>query len=294
MSCRTAYLMREDDGSHWFAVDKRGPWRLTQPAGRDAVLRFIRAQGVPLDRVSDGGLGDVYCQGVLLDLPGRRYRCYPCYGDHLRLDEVEAAISASAMWSGWDAGVAMGGREEFAEVLPSAVRVIRPYRVLDEQPPEPEPMPQEDWFADWDRDTLTLTVRDDEASADWTMDEFLVLTTVDRDRVALDYRLTPVDTHPVHPLLAWLRRGPDALLALSATPPYPSTDREDLVRSSVTVNRADRVIGYSLTDLVPARLLGAVLLAWPGWRVEPMPDDGGGHRQLSRPSIRVLPGPPFR
>jgi hypothetical protein len=280
--------MRAEDGSAWFAFAKRGQWLLTQPADRDAVLRFIRANGAALDRVRNGGFGEVYCQGVLLDLPGRRYRCYPCYGDHRPLTQIDAAISASTLWNGWDAAVAVGGREEFGALLPAAARVIRPFRALEEQSPDPELMPREYWFADWDRDMLTLTVRDDEHSADWTIDQFDAFTTVDRDSVALDYRLTPVDTRPVHPLLTWLRSGPDVLRALSATPPYPPADPDlELVRSSATVNHVDRLIGYSPTDLAPTRLIEAVRTAWPGWRVEPLSGDGGG--RLTRPSIRVLP-----
>jgi hypothetical protein len=276
--------MREQDGSHWFAAGKHGQWQLTQTAARDAVMRYIRGDRVPLDRIRDSGFGDVYCQGALLDLAERRYRCYPCYSDDRRLDEIGAAIRASPVWNGWDAGIAMGGREEFAAVLPAAARVIRPFQVLDEELAEPEPEPRDYWFAGWDRDTLTLTVLDDEESADWTIGEFDVLTTVDQDSVALDYRLTPVYAKPIHPLLAWLRRGPDVLRALQATPPYP-TARPDLVRSSATVNYADKLIGYSPTDLVPARLLDAMRSAWPGWRVEQMPGDGG---PLTRVSIRVF------
>jgi hypothetical protein len=289
VSCHTAYLLREEDGSHWFAHAKHGQWRLTQPAGRDEVLRYIRDYAVPLDNARDGGFGEAYCQGALLDLAGRRYRCYPCYSDRRGLDEIDAEIRASAMWNGWDAGIAPGGREEFAEVLPPAARVIRPFRVLDAERPDPEPMPQEDWLADWNRDTLTLTVRDDEYSADWTIDEYDVLTIIDQDRVALDYRLTPVYLQPVHPLVAWLRYGPGVLRVLAGTPPYPPPGG-DLVRCTAVLNYADRLIGYSPTGLVPPRLLEAVRSAWPGWRVEMMSGDGGG--QLTRPSILVLPGQP--
>src|SRR5262245_45862355 len=97
--------------------------------------------GTPLAEVRDGWFDQWFCRGVVLDEPARRFRCFPCHADNA-LEATDRA--ARAAWPGWDAGVAFGGREDFAELLPEAARVIRPYDIIT---PELAPLPHDGaWF----------------------------------------------------------------------------------------------------------------------------------------------------
>jgi len=279
VSCWTAYLLR-DDGGLRMAVAKYGTWMVTEPDERDTLLAFLRDQAVPLEGVADRAFDSYYCRGVAVDLPGRRFRCYPCYGDHVPFADLELTLRTAEAWNGWDAGVALGGREDFPALLTGAARVIDPY---DMPQTSPDPLPHdEQWFVGWDPDALTFTVRDDRDSANWTADDFDVVTVIGTDLIARQFRLVPVDTHPVHPLLVWLRGGPAVVERLAAGVPFPIA-YDDNIRTAIIVDRTQHIVHYWLTDsLVPARLLAAVRDAWPGWRLRPIARGGTGWT-LSQP-----------
>jgi hypothetical protein len=295
VSCWTAYLVRDEDGARRMAVAKYGTWMVTEPAERDGLLAFLRDRAVPLDEVADEAFGDVYCRGVAIDLPGRRFRCYPCYGEPVPFAELEHTLRTAEAWNGWDVGVAIGGREDFPVLLPGVSRVVRPYGVLDGAPVTPDPVPHDEaWFAGWDPQTLTLTVRHDPDSANWTTEQFDLVTVVEPDLTGRHFRLGTIDTHPVHPLLAWLRDGPAAIERLAAGVPFPPA-YDDNVRTAIVVDRSQQVIQYWMTNLlVPARLLSAVRAAWPGWQLRPIAPGGDGvtaGHQVRWPAITVSQGP---
>ncbi len=293
MSCVTAYLICEVDGSTGMAVAKRGPWTATDPAARDELLALIRSRKVPLDDIRDAGFDSWYCRGVAVDVPGRRFRCYPCVLDQQPLTEVDRALRASPAWTGWDAAVAVGGREEFVDLLPAAARVIAPYHVLDEPISGPVPLPPgEAWFVGWDPVASELTVRYDVYSASWYVEGYDLVTLVTPDRAAFDYRVSGRDTYPVHPGLAWLRAGPAAIDTLLAATPFPPPGDES-VPTGVVIDQDLRVIRYWLTSLVPARLLRAVREVWPGWQVRPITHGIAEHRAVTgRPDATPPPGVP--
>src|SRR5262245_15947256 len=89
-------------------------------------------------------------------------------------------------------------------------------------------------MARWDPNGFALTVREHVDSANWSIVEYDVVTVVTVDAAAYEYRLHTVDTHPVHPLLSLLQRGPAALSGLAV--PFPPVD-EHVVRTAVLVDR---------------------------------------------------------
>jgi hypothetical protein len=288
VSCWTAYLLRDDEGALRMAVAKYGTWMVTEPDERDTLLAFLRDRAVPLDDVADRAFGNFYCRGVAIDLPAHRFRCYPCYGEHVPFADLELTLRTAEAWNGWDAGLAFGGREDFPALLPAAARVVDPY---DIPAASPDPLPHdEDWFVGWDPDALTFTVRHDRDSANWTADEFDVVTVIGADLVARQFRLVPIDTHPVHPLLVWLRGGPAVVEELAAGVPFPAA-YDDSIRTAIVVDRTQDIIHYWLTDsLVPARLLAAARDAWPGWRLRPIARGGSGlpvRPQVRWPTVTV-------
>jgi hypothetical protein len=274
------------------ASAKHGTWTVTDVAEREDLLAFIRARAVPLSEVRDAGFGTVYCQGAAIDLARRRFRCYPCREP---LVEVDRDVRAAPAWTGWDAGLAVGGREEFADTMPEAARVVEPYRMR----PAPPVVAAHDaeWFAGWDPATGALTVRDDPASADWYLYGWDVVTIITPERAGFDYRVDCPDVGPVHPLLVWLRAGPPGLEPLLATTPFPPPDGPG-TRSGAVIDQELRLIWYWLTAFAPARLLRAVHDAWPGWRVQAIRDGlaehfavtgrGDSERVLRWPRVQVI------
>jgi hypothetical protein len=269
VSCWTGYLLRAADGTVRVAALKYG-----------SLLQFDRALGRPLEQVRDGWFDDWLCRGVAVDEPGRRFRCYPCEGNDRFL---ATGLAAREAWPGWDADVAIGGREEFAELLPETARVIRPYRIGTRYL---TPLPHDDrWFVGWDPVAFALTVREHEYSADWFGGlEHDLVTVVTAEAAAYEYRLETVHgTIPVHPLLSWLQRGPAATGGLLV--PFPPGD-ETFIRTAVLVDYRRRVLEFRPTDLAPPRLVRAVEEAWPGWHVQMGSAKAGD--DVRRPTIRVL------
>jgi hypothetical protein len=286
VSCRTAYLVRVEDGSIRMATAKYGAWLLKDRAALDHVLAHVRDCGAPLDNIGDGAFDGVHCQGAALDLPARRFRCFPCSSDLVRLDDLDRTIRAADVWMDWDAGIAVGGREELAAMLPEAARVVQPYDVLDSDAPSLRTVPRDDkWFVRWDPAAFKLIVRHDWNIANWDTQDFDLVTVIGPDLTGLHFRLVAVDTDPIHPLLIWLRHGPTVVDALVAEAPFPPAYEEN-IRTGVVVDRSREVIEYRLTHLVPARLLEAVRAAWPGWQLRPVGPGAADQPSISGEALR--------
>lgn len=295
MSCRGAYVLREADRSVWIAAHSENGHAITDAADRDSTLARVRRDGLPIEshRPPDGYVDQSFCWGVLLDFVARRYRYYPCSKDETPLDNLDQAIRAAGVWEGWNAGIAMGGREELGELMPDVARIIQPYTVLDRPRQAMHLAPGDDWFVDWDPVRFVLKVRN---SAYWirSFERLNTLTIIGTDGRALDFRLYPPDTDRVHPILAWLRSGADAVSALCSVPSHPPPTEDETVEHSVVVDHPRSIIHYSPTALAPARLLDAVRSAWPDWRLQVLPTN----QQISampdgtpvlRPRLDVLP-----
>jgi hypothetical protein len=295
MSCWGASLLREADGSVWIAAHSENGHAITDAKDRDGTLARVRRDRGPIEspRTSDGYFDKSFCWGVLIDFLARRYRFYPCSKDTTPLDHLDQAIRASGAWEGWDAGIAMGGREEFAALIPEVARIIEPYTVLDEPQQAMSPAPDEDWFVDWDPVRFVLKVRH---SAYWIrlFEPLNTVTIIATSGRTLDFRLCPPDMHRLHPLLAWLRSGAEAVSALCSVPPHPPPTEGETVENTVVVDRPRSIIHYSPTALAPARLLDAVRSAWPGWRLQVFPTDQQiiampDGTPVFRPRLDVLP-----
>lgn len=272
MSCWTAYLVREADGSAWIVGDSGRGHAITDVADRDDTLARIRRHGHPreLAQTSDGYVGGAFCFGALIDFVARRYRHYPCYGERAPLDQVDQEIKASPAWEGWDAGIAMGGREELGELLPEAARIIQPFDVLDDAHQPMTLYPRDDWFVAWDPIRFALEVRH---SAYWVspFSSIDVVTTIGTDGTTRDFRVVGRDTTPLHPILVGLRSGPDALDALCSAAPHPAPTEDETVAHTVVIDHPRSIIHHSPTAFAPARLLDAVRSAWPGWQLRILP-----------------------
>jgi len=269
MSCSTAYLLRDEDGSCRFAAQKYGTWLITEADTWADLVAWIRRDGIALTGESTRFLGGVYCRGVALDLPGRRYRFYSCNPTTRHNEAADRRVRAAPVWAGWDAGLARGGREELGEMIPAARHVIEPYHVA------PSPLAdlllddRDRWFVGWDAEALEIAVLDDPASADWAAASCDLVTVVTPDLRLLDYRIatrySDSDT-----LLAWLGHGPVLVDALLAQAPFP-LPWEQLVDAGALIDLDRRAVRYWSRRSISAGLLAAVRAAWPGWPVERLP-----------------------
>jgi hypothetical protein len=297
MSCSIAYLLREDDGALWFSGETWGH-PILDPEMRDRTLQSIRERRSLIDaaHLTDGYFDGVYCNGAVIDLPGRRYGFYPCEKDGL--DVLDQRIKTAPVWKDWDAGVALGGREDFGDLFPSARRLIKPFRELDALDPSPRLYDRGDWFVHWSPAERVLAVR---PSVHWNglTNLFDVLTIVASEGdhpLALDYWLRSGAQYVVHNVLAALRGGPPVLDALRSGPPYPTASEahSSETRHTAVVDFPRSTIHYSPNAFAPSRLLAAVAAAWPGWRLQSLSSELHKSDRLAdgaalvRPRLEVL------
>jgi hypothetical protein len=269
MGCWTAYLLRDDDGSVGFAWRKYGAWLITDADHRTDLVSWIRREGTALDDEPSRLLGPGYCQGVALDLPGRRYRCFGCASTIRRNEAADRRVRAAPAWAGWDAGLARGGREELGEVIPAARAAIEPYPLADHSLSDLLLGGRDRWFVSWDAERFEIGVLDDPASADWVEQGCGLITVVTSDLRVLDYRVTSRHSD-ADELLPWLTHGPPLVDALLALAPFPVA-WEYQVDAGALIDLDRRVLRYWSRRFVPARLLAAVRAAWPGWSLERLP-----------------------
>jgi hypothetical protein len=253
MGCYTGYLLRDDDGSSWWAETKWGAWNLTDEAARTEVIDWVRADGSLLTSEGPVRFGASTCRGVALDLRDLVFRTFPCDLKGIHHEGLDMRIRKARHWDGWDAGFAWGGREELGDVVPGARHVIEPYDLSF------RPLAE-----------LPLADRDE-----WALDEGHLISVVTADLQVLDYQLerrfTDADS-----LLPWLVHGSALVDALREEAPY-ETPWEDSVDAGVVIDLDQRVLRYWSDDVVPSRLLADVQEAWPGWPVRRLPYGLAGH-----------------
>jgi hypothetical protein len=266
VSCWTGYLVREEDGTCRYAARKYGDWLIVDSDRLADVLARVRRDGVLVDSATAGDFDGWCCRGVAIDLPGRRYRCFPCRPRFVATEHADRQVRAAEIWRGWDATIARGGREELAELLPEASAVVAPYAapmyplaelVLDDR---------DEWFAGWDPAAFELTVWDDEYSANWTSSHCDLVTVVSADLAVLDYRVD-AGYSDVDEVVRWLAHGPPLLDALDGSAPYP-LPMEHQVSGGVVIDVPHKTLRHWSERFVPARLWSALPTVWPGWRVE--------------------------
>jgi len=269
VGCWTGYLLNDEDGSCRFGWAKWGHWLITDDDVLAAAVAHVRRTGILVTDAASGSFGDGYCQGVAIDLLTRRYRCFPCVPSVSTLEVADLKVRGAAVWDGWDACPARGGREELAEVVPAGRHVIAPYRL------RVEPMAQlaldnrDEWFVRWDPSRSELVVRDDPASADWYGQNCGLVSVVTADLRLLDYRVVS-QWSSTDRLLPWFTHGATLVDALLAHVPFPPA-MESLVDAGALIDLDRRTLGYWSGRFIPDRLLVSVAAAWPGWRVKRLP-----------------------
>lgn len=243
MGCYTGYVLRDDDGSSWWAETKWGVWEPADEAARTEIIDWVRADGSLLTEEGPVRFRDSTCRGVAIDLRDLVFRTFPCSLKDVHPESLDLRIKKAPHWDGWDAGVAWGGREELGDVVPGARHVIEPYdltfRPLAELP-----------FADRD---------------EWALDEGDLISVVTADLQVLDYQLERTYDH-ADTLVPWLVHGAPLVDALREQAPY-EVPWEDSVDAGVVIDLDRRVLGYWTDGFVPARLLADIRAAWPGWDV---------------------------
>jgi len=264
VGCWTGYLVRDEDGACRYAVRKRGTWLVTDDEARAGVLADVRRDSVLVADASPGGFSGWCCYGVAIDVPGRRYRCFPCQPRFVRNETIDHSVRAAALWRDWDAGLARGGREEFAELIPEAREVVAPYAAPTFPLAELALGDRDGWFAGWDPDAFELAVWDDETSANWS-GTACDLVTVD-DLVVHDYRIAN-GYSDVDQLLPWLTYGDRLLDAIADAAPYPLPTEHE-ANSGVVIDRPRQTLRYWSERFVPPRVPAVVQSAWPDWQVE--------------------------
>src|SRR5262245_43012545 len=153
MSCYCAYLIREADQSSWCSLQSGRQSILTRAEDRDSLLARMRENRNPgAASPSDGYVDGAVCQGYLLDFVTRRHRFYPCSSEGTPLDQLDQTIRSAAIWEGWDAGIAFGGREELGELVPAMASWIQPYEELGKDLGTMRLRSRDEWFVGWDPD----------------------------------------------------------------------------------------------------------------------------------------------
>jgi hypothetical protein len=231
----------------------------------------VRRDGVLVDKVDAGYFDGWYCQGVAIDLRARVFRAFPCPLRGHHKGSLDLRLRTAPVWSGWDAGFAWGGREELAEVVPGARRVIAPYE-LEVRPLAELPLGDRDqWFSAWNADRFELVVHDDVASADWydSYDGRDLVSVITTDLRVLDYRLLPDTTGSwTDTVLPWLVHGPPLVDTLRGQAPYPFPSDEEFTGAGLIIDLDQRVLRYWTNDYIPVRLLADIRAAWPGWDLQ--------------------------
>ncbi|MEU6780144.1 hypothetical protein ABZ912_13135 [Nonomuraea angiospora] len=291
MGCWTGYLLHDADGTCWYEVRKWGDWLITDSSALTEVVTSIRRDGIQIENVTPGDLDGACCRGVALNIPTRRYRCYPCRTSVPGNEVIDREVRTAPVWANWDAGLAWGGREELVEVVPEAERLVWPYDVVV-PPPERVPIAsRKGWFVTFDTDRFELEVLHDESSADWYLQGNHLISVVGTDLTVRDYRID-CTWERTDTLLPWLVHGQRLIDSLWAEDPFP-VPLEENVLSGAVVDLARRELRYWTDMFVPSRLLTQLRAAWPGWQVERLPYGMAGHLAItgSQKPDMLEPGP---
>lgn len=272
MSCSTAYLVRDVDGLWRVRWAKYGRWNLLDARDREAVLQATRERSTPLDSLSGPPwLSGWACCGVLLDVVARRLRFYGCGLRSGEIENLERRVARAPAWADWDVAYALGGREDFAELVPEAASQT-----------EPEPFVQpsldqltgalvewDEGFVDWDRERLRLRYR-----WAWWSNLGGLLSVIDEGLDVLDYGFVHPFSSPV--VMPWLLHGERLLDALGPVVPH-ALPHEREFDDGVIIDCSARCIRCWSGAAIPPRLLASVRAAWPGWTLERLRFGYAGH-----------------